>query len=74
VSAAIAQLLKYLDAAVDPIFLTLSKMNWPAQKLVSGQSPYVAELVQAVETFMETVKAKIDAKKYWRNFCDKVCR
>jgi hypothetical protein len=49
-------------------------MSWEKLDQVSGQSPYVDDLVQTVESFCETLKPLIEQKKYLRNFFDKACR
>lgn len=52
----------------------MSRMSWEKLNEVTGQSPYVDDLVQTVENFCETLKPLIEQKKYLRNFFDKACR
>jgi len=49
----------------------MARTAWPTLNQVSGQSAYVAELVTAVESIMETIKPLIEQKKYLRNLFDK---
>jgi len=49
-------------------------MSWEKLNQVTGQSSYVDDLVQAVESFSGTIKPLIEQKKYLRNFFDKACR
>ena len=67
-------MLKELENACEPAFNTMSRISWSVLNLVSGQSPYINDLVQAVEQVVETIKPLIDQKKYLRNFFDKAAR
>lgn len=49
----------------------MSRIAWANLSLVSGNSPYVDDLVQAIEHVVDTVKPLIDQKKYLRNLFDK---
>ncbi|OAX41129.1 hypothetical protein K503DRAFT_713205 [Rhizopogon vinicolor AM-OR11-026] len=73
ISASIMTLLRELEAACEGAFTTMSRMSWEKLNEVTGQSPYVDDLVQTVESFCETLKPLIEQKKYLRNFFDKVC-
>ncbi|KAJ8597452.1 hypothetical protein M405DRAFT_454042 [Rhizopogon salebrosus TDB-379] len=73
ISASITTLLRELEAACEGAFTTMSRMSWEKLDQVSGQSPYVDDLVQTVESFCETLKPLIEQKKYLRNFFDKAC-
>ncbi|EPQ57099.1 hypothetical protein GLOTRDRAFT_137518 [Gloeophyllum trabeum ATCC 11539] len=71
VSAAIAVLLRELEAACEPSFLTMTRTSWANLNQVSGQSPYVPDLVNAIEQVVDMVKPMVEQKKYFRNFLDK---
>ncbi|KAH9839198.1 Vps53-like protein [Rhodofomes roseus] len=71
ISAAIQVILRELEAACDPACFIISRTAWATQKSVSGQSPYVDDLVRAVEQVVDTVKPLIEQKKYLRNLMDK---
>jgi len=71
ISAGIAVLLRELESACSGPLSTLSRTVWPTVSHVSGQSPYVSDLVQAIEQFMDLVRPLIEQKKYLRNFYDK---
>ncbi|KZT29143.1 hypothetical protein NEOLEDRAFT_1056915 [Neolentinus lepideus HHB14362 ss-1] len=71
VSGSIGILLRELEAACEPAFATLTRTAWGAVSQVSGQSPYVTELVGGVESVVDTVRPMVEQKKYWRNFLDK---
>ncbi|KAI0339913.1 hypothetical protein BDW22DRAFT_1414917 [Trametopsis cervina] len=71
ISSAILVLLKELDNACDPALTTMSRSVWSSLSLVSGQSPYVEEVVKAVEQVTDVVKPLIEQKKYLRNYLDK---
>ncbi|KZT71823.1 hypothetical protein DAEQUDRAFT_744138 [Daedalea quercina L-15889] len=71
ISAAIQVILRELEAACDPACSIISRTAWATQKSVSGQSPYVDDLVRAVEQVVDSVKPLIEQKKYLRNFMDK---
>jgi len=38
---------------------------------VTGPSAYIDDLSQAVEAFFETIKPRVEQKRYLRNFLDK---
>lgn len=67
-------MLRELESACEPSFTTLSRTPWATIKLVSGQSPYVQDLSNAIEQVAEAVKPLIEQKKYVRNFFDKAAR
>ena len=74
ISAAIGVMLRELESAIEPAFTVLSRTPWTTVKLVSGQSPYVQDLLNAIEQVGEAVKPLIEQKKYLRNFFDKAAR
>jgi hypothetical protein len=49
----------------------MSKAPWASINQVSGPSPYVRELVEAINATLDQVKGKVDQKKYVRNLLDK---
>lgn len=67
-------MLKELESACEPAFSAMARSPWSTQKLVSGQSAYVADLLSAIEQVMDTAKPLIEQKKYLRNFFDKAAR
>ncbi|RDX42721.1 hypothetical protein OH76DRAFT_1362271 [Lentinus brumalis] len=71
ISAAIGVMLRELEAACEPHFTALSRTPWGTVKLVSGQSAYVPDLLNAIEQVAEVVKPLVEQKKYLRNFFDK---
>lgn len=74
ISSAIAVLLRELELTCDSHFSTLTRTQWLNAKNVSGQSPYMVELVSGINSVMELVRNGIDKKKYLRNFYDKAAR
>ena len=52
----------------------MARTVWPTLNQVSGQSAYVGELVNIVESVMDAIKPLIDQKKYLRNLFDKASR
>ncbi|KAF9446218.1 hypothetical protein P691DRAFT_761819 [Macrolepiota fuliginosa MF-IS2] len=73
ISMAITVILREVENAVDVYFTAMSRSNWSNLSQVSGQSPYVGDLVKMAEQVVETIKPLIEQKKYLRNFMDKVC-
>ncbi|EPT04630.1 hypothetical protein FOMPIDRAFT_1027874 [Fomitopsis schrenkii] len=71
ISAAIGVILRELEAACDPACSLMSRTAWSTQKSVSGQSPYVDDLIRAAEQLVEAVKPLVEQKKYLRNLMDK---
>lgn len=71
VSAAILVILKELENACESAFTAMSRLAWANLNLVSGNSPYVDDLMQAIEHVVDIVKPLIDQKKYLRNLFDK---
>ncbi|RPD57521.1 hypothetical protein L226DRAFT_503394 [Lentinus tigrinus ALCF2SS1-7] len=71
ISAAIGVMLRELESACEPHLTTVSRTSWTNVKLVSGQSAYVQDLVNAMEQVAELVKPLVEQKKYLRNFFDK---
>ena len=74
ISSGITVLLRELEFATEPPFSTMARTAWPTLNQVSGQSAYVGELVNIVESVMDAIKPLIDQKKYLRNLFDKASR
>jgi hypothetical protein len=74
ISAGIVVQLRELEIACEPAFAAMARSSWATLKQVSGQSAYTADLVNAVEQVVESVKPLVEQKKYLRNFLDKACR
>ncbi|KAI0048281.1 hypothetical protein FA95DRAFT_1588772 [Auriscalpium vulgare] len=70
-STSIVVLLRELEAACEPALATLTRTTWTTHVDVSGQSPYVGDLVRALDTVAEAVHPLVESKKYLRNFFDK---
>ncbi|KAJ7497608.1 Vps53-like protein [Mycena latifolia] len=73
ISAGIVVQLRELEIACEPAFAAMARSSWATLKQVSGQSAYTADLVNAVEQVVESVKPLVEQKKYLRNFLDKAC-
>ncbi|KAJ7747224.1 Vps53-like protein [Mycena metata] len=71
ISAGIVVQLRELEAACEPAFAAMTRSSWTTLKQVSGQSAYTADLVNAVDQVVESVKPLVEQKKYLRNFLDK---
>ncbi|KAJ7217738.1 Vps53-like protein [Mycena pura] len=73
ISAAIVVQLRELEVSCEPAFTAMSRSAWGTLKQVTGPSIYVAELLNAIEQVVESVKPLVEQKKYLRNFLDKAC-
>lgn len=71
ISSSITQVLRDLEATVEPFLLTMTRTIWATLESVSGQQAHVIEMVAAVDSFMEVTKSQLEQKKYLRNFYDK---
>lgn len=71
ISSSITQILRDLEATVEPFLLTMTRKTWTTLESVSGQQAHVIEMVTAVDSFMEVTKSQLEQKKYLRNFYDK---
>lgn len=71
ISSSITQILRDLEATVEPFLLTMTRTTWTTLESVSGQQAHVIEMVTAVDSFMEVTKSQLEQKKYLRNFYDK---
>jgi hypothetical protein len=71
ISSSITQVLRDLEATVEPFLLTMTRATWTTLESVSGQQAHVIEMVAAVDSFVEVTKSQLEQKKYLRNFYDK---
>ncbi|KAK1924299.1 Vps53-like protein [Papiliotrema laurentii] len=67
----ITVLLRELESACEPAFAAILKTPWMHLENVSGRSAYIVDLVGSVKQIAEVVRARIESKKYIRNFADK---
>ncbi|KDQ55816.1 hypothetical protein JAAARDRAFT_208588 [Jaapia argillacea MUCL 33604] len=72
ISTSIQSLVHLLELATEPSFTALSRTPWSSINQVSGQSPYVGELMSSLERVVGAVVDRVEQKKYVRNFLDKV--
>lgn len=72
--AAIIALLRELEAVCEPALMSLTRTTWINHELVTGQSPYIGDLVRALESITEAIIPLVESKKYLRNFLDKASR
>jgi len=68
---AVVALLRELEAVCDPALTTLTRTTWINHELVTGQSPYIGDLLRALESITEAIVPLVESKKYLRNFFDK---
>ncbi|KAG8863567.1 Vacuolar protein sorting-associated protein 53 [Tulasnella sp. 330] len=71
ISSAITVMLKEVESAVELGLAMMLRTQWGALTTVSGESPYVESIVRAVDTVVGSVRARVEQKKYLRNFYDK---
>lgn len=71
ISLSITQVLRDLEATVEPFLFTMTRTIWTILESVSGQQAHVIEMVVAIDSFVEVVKSQLEQKKYLRNFYDK---
>jgi hypothetical protein len=72
--AAIVSLLRELEAVCEPPLMALARTTWINYELVTGQSPYIGDLVRALESITEAVVPLVESKRYLRNFFDKASK
>jgi hypothetical protein len=72
--SAIVALLRELEAVCEPALATLTRTTWINHELVTGQSPYIDDLIRALESITEAIVPLVESKKYLRNFFDKAAR
>lgn len=70
-SSCITSILRELEAACDPAFAAILKTPWRDLENVSGRSAYIVDLVGSIKQVAEVVRARVESKKYIRNFSDK---
>jgi vacuolar protein sorting-associated protein 53 len=73
-SAAIIILLRELEAVCEPALATLTRTTWMNHELVTGKSPYIDDLVRALEGVTDAIVPLVESKKFLRNFFDKASR
>lgn len=71
ISQAIASVLRELEVMCEPAFAAILKTPWMHLENVSGRSAYIVDLVGSVKQIAEVVRARVESKKYIRNFSDK---
>lgn len=72
--AAIVALLRELEAVCEPALMAMTRTIWINYELVTGQSPYIGDLVRALESVTEAIVPLVESKRYLRNFFDKASR
>ncbi|WVR06988.1 hypothetical protein IAU60_004025 [Kwoniella sp. DSM 27419] len=71
ISSSITAILRELEASCEPAFAAILKTPWMHLENVSGRSAYIVDLVSSIKQVAEAVRARIEGKKYIRNFADK---
>jgi len=71
ISSSITQILRDLEATVEPFLLSMTRTTWMTLESVSGQQAHVVEMMAAVDSFVDVTKSQLEQKKYLRNFYDK---
>lgn len=67
----ITVILRELESACEPAFAAILKTPWMHLDNVSGRSAYIVDLVGSIKQIAEVVRARLESKKYIRNFADK---
>ena len=67
----ITVILRELEGACEPAFAAILKTPWMHLENVSGRSAYIVDLVGSIKQIAEGVRARLESKKYIRNFADK---
>jgi hypothetical protein len=70
-STCISFILRELEATCEPAFAAILKTPWIHLENVSGRSAYIVDLVGSIKQVAEIVRARVESKKYIRNFADK---
>jgi hypothetical protein len=70
-SLCITSILRELEVLCEPAFAAVLKTPWIHLENVSGRSAYVVDLVGSIKQVAEMVRARVESKKYIRNFADK---
>jgi len=71
VTNCIKALSKGMDAALDPAFLTMSRIPWSSLQAVGDQSEYVGSIIQTIAKTIPPIRSSLANSKYFRIFCDK---
>ena len=69
-SAAIRGLVRRVEADLEPAWREMRSIGWSKLQGVNDQSPYVAELLQRVNTRAREILAMLHKQQYARAFCD----
>lgn len=74
ISAALTALLREMELNLEPAFQSMSRLSWREADLehVSSESEYVSTLRRSLEIVVDVVRDKVDQRKYFRSFCDRV--
>lgn len=59
---------------MEPALASMLKTQWGSLANVSGESPYIADLVKSIDLVVGNVRGRVEQKKYLRNFYDKAAR
>ncbi|KAI0000479.1 Vps53-like protein [Russula vinacea] len=59
--AAIVALLRELEAVCEPALMALTRTAWINYELVTGQSPYIGDLIRALESITEAIVPLVEA-------------
>ena len=60
-----------MESSAEPAFAAILKTPWMHLENVSGRSAYIVDLVSSIKQVAEVVRARVEGKKYIRNFADK---
>ncbi|WRT66449.1 uncharacterized protein IL334_003407 [Kwoniella shivajii] len=71
ISACITTILREMESSCEPAFAAILKTPWMHLENVSGRSAYIVDLVGSIKQVAEVVRARVEGKKYIRNFADK---
>ncbi|WWD17223.1 hypothetical protein CI109_101661 [Kwoniella shandongensis] len=71
ISNCINAILRELEQSCEPAFAAILKTPWMHLENVSGRSAYIVDLVGSIKQVAEVVRARVEGKKYIRNFADK---
>lgn len=72
ITLAITALLRELELTMEPAFQKMLKSPWREVELVSSESSYVAEISQHLVGVTNIAKERIEQRKYFRGFCDRI--
>lgn len=63
-----------MELTIEPAFQAMSRMSFREAEVqhVSSESDYVSNLRRSMEIVVDVVRDKVDQRKYFRSFCDRV--